>query len=132
MIVIDASAVIAILMREPGWETVVQAMQRATSRQIGAIALWEAAATLLARGDEDPVTTVQAFLEAERIEIAPVSADQTLVAIEARKTFGKGRHPAKLNLGDCFAYALARAMGAPLLFVGADFPLTDIPPALEA
>lgn len=72
------------------------------------------------------------FLRFPFIEIEPVDGEQALVAVDAYRRFGKGRHPARLNFGDTFAYALARRKGLPLLFKGNDFSLTDVEPALPA
>jgi ribonuclease VapC len=70
--------------------------------------------------------TVEAFLALARITVAPVPAEARSLAIEAFDRFGKGRHPAALNFGDCFAYACAKLAGVPLLYKGDDFPQTDI------
>ena len=73
-----------------------------------------------------PGQELDAFLEEAAIELAPVTADQAQAARRAWRRFGKGNHPAGLNFGDCFAYALAEATGEPLLFKGRDFALTDV------
>ncbi len=76
--------------------------------------------------DEATGLALDRVMRTAGIEIAPVSPDQAYLARRAYKTFGKGNHPAKLNLGDCFAYALSKARGEPLLFKGQDFRLTDV------
>lgn len=81
-------------------------------------------------GDAEAGEAFDDFLKAAGIEIAPVTAEQARLARQAYRRFGKGRHPAALNLGDCFAYALAVAEGEPLLFKGEDFARTDLQPAL--
>jgi ribonuclease VapC len=97
------------------------------------LAVWEAVVALnrIRHGAvEDTVQTVRDFLDAGEIALIPLGPEETTVALAAHARFGKGRHPARLNLGDCFAYACAKAHGARLLFVGDDFPQTDIAPAL--
>ena len=79
-----------------------------------------------ARHGPDGVRDLDLFIAKAGIEFVAVDADQAYVARTAFRTYGKGRHPAGLNFGDCFAYALARTSGGPLLFKGSDFPLTDI------
>ena len=73
-----------------------------------------------------PTPALDAFLEEAGIEIAPVTPSQARLAREAHRRFGRGNHPARLNLGDCFAYALAKEAGEPLLYKGADFAQTDL------
>jgi ribonuclease VapC len=82
--------------------------------------------TLLGRNGEDGLRDLDLFLAHSRMEIAPLTESQARLACEAFKRFGKGRHPAKLNFGDCISYALARETGEELLFKGTDFALTDI------
>ncbi len=83
------------------------------------------------RGDEMARAGFERFFPAGNIAIVPVTLEQAMLARQAHRQFGKGRgHPARLNYGDCFAYALAKETGEPLLFKGGDFALTDIRPAL--
>jgi ribonuclease VapC len=81
---------------------------------------------MLSRKRADGLSDLQAFLDDGEIERIPVDVRQADAAVEAFRRFGKGRHPARLNIGDCFAYALAKTTGEPLLFKGADFGRTDI------
>ncbi|MCJ2025062.1 type II toxin-antitoxin system VapC family toxin [Methylobacterium sp. J-067] len=131
--VIDASALVAILCREPGYELIADQIRRASRRLTNGIALFETAlavARIQSVGIDDAVAIVNDFRV--RNGIVPVSMGlvEARLALAAHARFGKGRHPARLNLGDCFAYACAKAHGARLLFVGEDFPQTDIAPAL--
>ena len=80
----------------------------------------------LGRRGEPGLEQMQALIERLELEVVPLSDDQAKLAIEAFRRFGKGRHPAGLNYGDCFSYALAKATGEPLLFKGDDFSQTDI------
>jgi ribonuclease VapC len=130
--ILDASAVIAILRDEPDAARFAQAIQEAEHRRISAVNYVEAAAVI--DGSRDPVASRQFddLLREARVTIEPVTPVQARMARDAYRDFGKASgHPAKLNFGDCFAYALARAMGEPLLFKGGDFPHTDIASALE-
>jgi ribonuclease VapC len=130
--ILDASAVIAILRDEPEAARFARAIQDAGYRRISAVNYVEAAAVI--DGSRDPVASRQFddLLREARVTIEPVTQVQAKIARDAYRDFGKGSgHPARLNFGDCFAYALARAMGEPLLFKGGDFPHTDIASALE-
>ena len=125
--ILDASAVIAILRDEPEAARFAQAIQNAEHRRISAVNYVEAAAVV--DGSRDPVASRQFddLLREARVTIEPVTQVQARIAREAYRDFGKGSgHPARLNFGDCFAYALARAMGEPLLYKGDDFSHTDV------
>jgi ribonuclease VapC len=130
--ILDTSAVIAILRDEPEAARFAGAIQDAQYRRISAVSYVEAAAVI--DGSRDPVASRQFddLLREARVTIEPVTQVQARIARDAYRDFGKGSgHPANLNFGDCFAYALARAVGEPLLFKGGDFLHTDIAPALE-
>ena len=124
--VIDTSAVMAVLLDEPERGRFTALIGAATPRRMSAVTLVEA--TMVFEGRKGPAGAgrVDRFVEDGEIEVVPVSVDQARLAQEAFRRFGKGRHPAGLNLGDVFAYALARATGEPLLFKGDDFARTDI------
>jgi ribonuclease VapC len=127
--IIDSSAVIAILRDEPEALVLANAIESATTRRISAANFVEAAAVI--DSSRDPVASrrFDDFFREGRISIEPVTEDQARIAREAYRDFGKGSgHPAKLNFGDCFAYALAKDKSAPLLFKGSDFDRTDIEP----
>jgi ribonuclease VapC len=130
--IIDASAVIAVLRAEPEALSFAKAIASAKNRRISAVSYVEAAAVI--EGSRDPVASrkFDDFFREADLEIEAVTALQAKIAREAYRDYGKGSgHPAGLNLGDCFAYALARDKGEALLFKGNDFVHTDISPAAE-
>ncbi len=131
MIVVDASALLAILMREPEGPAVREALLMIRSARLSPVGYWEAAVKLHRFRGDPGVADLDRLLLELAIEVAPATAQTAKVAQDAEVRFGK-RTPAKLNLGDCFAYALARELNAPLLFNGGDFTRTDIRPALTA
>jgi len=130
--IVDASAVIAILRDEPEALSCAQAIASAPNRRISAVSYVEAAVVI--DGSRDPVASRRfddLFREAQLVT-EPVTEAQARIAREAYRDFGKGSgHPAGLNLGDCFAYALAKVTGEPILFKGDDFTHTDLTPALK-
>ena len=124
--IVEASAVLAVLVREPEATDVMRAFAAESEHSLSRVNYLEACMRLMKR-DEDAVDELIAL---SNIRLADVTADQTYLAREAYKRFGKGNHEARLNLGDCFAYALAKARGEPLLFKGDDFRKTDVEAAL--
>ncbi len=125
--VIDTSAVLAWLKHEAERERIVAALERDTTRRISAISVLEAHIVVRAREHPDMVAKLQRFLKEIAAEIVPFDEHQARLADEAFQRYGKGQgHKAQLNLGDCAAYALAKSVGEPLLFVGSDFSKTDI------
>ena len=130
MIAIDSSVVVAILKGEPGNGEYLERIAAGGGGVLSAGTVVELGAVT---SKEDTVhKALLEFLAFPFIEIEPVDAEQALAAVEAYRRFGRGRHPARLNFGDTFAYALARQKDLPLLFKGNDFSLTDIEPALPA
>ncbi len=130
--IVDASGLIAILRNEPDAVLYAQAIESATTRRISAANFLEAA--IVIDGSRDPIASrrFDELCKAAQLVIEPVTESQARIAREAFRDFGRGSgHPAKLNFGDCFAYALAKDMGEPLLFKGDDFAHTDITPALS-
>jgi ribonuclease VapC len=131
-VIIDTSALIAILRDEPEAAACAKAIEAATHRRISAANFVETA--IVVDGSRDPIAGRRfddLVIEA-RLVIEPVTEAQARIAREAYRDFGRGSgHPGRLNFGDCFAYALARATGEPLLFKGADFANTDITLALK-
>lgn len=130
--IVDASAVIAILRDEPEARSCAQAIASARSRRISAVNYVEAAVVI--DGSRDPIASrrFDDLLRAAQLTIEPVTAAQARIAREAYRDFGKGTgHRAGLNFGDCFAYALAKVTGEPILFKGDDFAHTDLTSALE-
>jgi ribonuclease VapC len=134
-IFIDASALLAILLEEPAHATMVEAIVRSERRSTSPVALVEVAARLLRGAGIEPShceSRIQRLLDELRISVVEIDADIGRVSREAMYHFGKGRHQARLNLGDCFAYACAKRHGLALLFKGDDFVHTDIEPALRS
>lgn len=123
---VDSSAVLAILQREPELEPFLAAIGAAEVRLISAVSVLECHLISLSRRRERGRRELDAFLAKTGLEIVAFDADQLAVARDAFAKFGKGRHPARLNFGDCCAYALAKARGLPLLFKGDDFGRTDV------
>jgi ribonuclease VapC len=129
---VDASALTAMLVDERDGHEMLARMQTYTPRVTSPLAVWEAVlavARVLGLEVKAAETAVEDFLALTGVSVQPVPAEARSLAIEAFVRFGKGRHPAALNFGDCFAYACAKHAGAPLLYKGEDFPLTDIAPA---
>ncbi len=128
MIVIDTSAILAVVFREPRADECLQAIAANSSIWISAGTLAEL--RVVAAGRERSVE-VEAFLNQLDLEVANVDAETAAAVGPAYARWGKGFHPAKLNFGDCFAYVLAKRRDCPLLFIGNDFSLTDVTPALR-
>jgi ribonuclease VapC len=129
--IVDASALIAILRAEPDAASYAQAIEAASRRRISAANFLETA--IVIEGSRDPVASrrLDDLLGEGQIVIEPVTEAQARIARDAYRDFGRGSgHPARLNFGDCFAYALSRSTGEPLLFKGNDFGHTDIALAL--
>lgn len=124
--IIDTSAICAVLFDEPERGAFDRLIAADEVRLVSAVARVEAACVLEGRKGAEGRERLARFFRLTAAEIIPVSVDQAELAVAAFHRFGKGRHPARLNIGDCFAYALAKATGEPLLFKGNDFALTDI------
>ena len=124
--VIDTSALIAILQDEPERGAFNEAIEAAERRAMSTASFVEASMVIEARYGPDGVRDLDLFIAKAGIELVAVDADQAHVARTAFRVYGKRRHPAGFNFGDCFAYALARTLDEPLLFKGNDFSLTDV------
>ncbi len=124
--VLDTSALVAILRDEPERSAFNRAIEAADTRLLSVASFLETSMVIDARHGPDGVRDLDLFIAKTDIDLVTVDADQAYVARTAFRTYGKGRHPAGLNFGDCFAYALAKTSGEPLLFKGSDFPSTDI------
>jgi ribonuclease VapC len=124
--VIDTSALMAILTREPAADRLVQAVEADRTRLVSAATVVETSLVLLGRYGEAGEPQLDRLLRGIGAEVVPVGEEQVTLARDAALRFGRGRHPAGLNFGDCFSYALAMARGEPLLFVGEDFAKTDV------
>lgn len=129
---VDASAMVAITAPEEEGSALTARLDRAEHVHTSAIAIYEAVLGL-ARSRNMSVAeaenAINGFLEQTQAEIMPIDAEIGRGALRAFDRFGRGQHPARLNMGDCFAYACARALDVPLLFKGDDFGQTDITPA---
>lgn len=131
MIVVDASAICAIVFDEPERAEFLRALKAADGGLISPVNLWEASVSLQhRRPDKSTERTIPDILQRAGILTAEIGVDEANASFEAWRRFGKGRHPAGLNLGDCFAYALAQTRNLPLLFKGDDFPKTDVRSAM--
>ena len=125
--IIDTSALIAILRDEDDAASYARAIADATERHVSAVNFVETAVVIDASRDPIASRRFDDFIKEANISVKPVTEDQAQIARYAYRDFGRGSgHPAKLNFGDCFAYALAKTLGEPLLFKGGDFVHTDI------
>lgn len=128
--VVDSSAIVAILRSEPGFEVFAKALLRPEQWLISAVNYLEASLVMVGSASPRIAARVDEFLLVARIEIVPFDRELALQARAAFLAFGKGRHPAALNMGDCAAYALAKSRSLPLLYKGRDFARTDVASAL--
>ena len=128
--VVDTSALVAIFLLEPEAEQFAHAILEAPRAAISAANLLEAGIILDSRIGHQDSSELDEFIVSVGLEVEPVTLDQVRVARHAYRTYGRGNHPAGLNFGDCFAYALAKTAGLSLLFKGDDFTRTDITPQL--
>jgi ribonuclease VapC len=126
VIVVDTSALVAVVTGETAGERCVEILGSAQAISVSAVSLVEAGIVLESRHGPTVAGELDLLIQALQIMVVPVDAAQAAIARQAYRLYGKGRHPAALNFGDCFSYALARLSVAPLLFVGNDFNQTDI------
>ena len=129
MIFIDASALISMIAGEDDADMLADILANERTRLCSPIALWETAAGLcrsFGLTTADAKRKLKSFLAMHRIEVIGIGEAEYEIAIQAYADFGKGRHPASLNMGDCFAYAVSKSYRAALLFKGDDFGKTDI------
>jgi ribonuclease VapC len=130
--IVDSSALVAILRREPEKQKFIQALMDATEVRISAATYFET--SIVIDSARDPITSrmLDDLIENSKIAIEPVTAEQARIARQAYRDFGKSSgHPAQLNFGDCFSYALARVKREPLLYKGDDFGRTDVRAAVR-
>lgn len=127
--IVDTSIIVAILRDESEARTFLETLLEHPGAQMSAGSWIELGPVLSGLGQPDLEERLLLMVQKLRIIIAPVTAEQAEIGRRAYAKFGKGNHPARLNFGDCFAYALAKATGEPLLFKGNDFAQTDIPAA---
>jgi ribonuclease VapC len=124
--IVDTSALLALILNEPESPRFIAAIESAATKRMSAASYVEAAIYVDRNGDEIGRAMLDTLLAKFSIRIEPVTAEQALLARQGFVLFGKGRHKAGLNFGDCFSYALAKAYREPLLFKGADFGHTDL------
>lgn len=129
--IIDASALLALLFREPDAPRYADAMAGASRLRMSAVSWFEAAMAIDRRGDAIARTGFDAFLQRYGIEVEALTASHALAARQAWRDFGKGKHAADLNFGGCLTYGFAKVEREPLLFKGDDVSRTDIEPALR-
>ena len=127
---VDASAIVAILAGEPEATELMAKLDLAILPLTSAVAVWEAVVGLTRKKQglhpQDARSEIQRLLDVAGVQMVTIGEAERDAALHAFDRFGKGRHPARLNMGDCFAYACAKTHGAPLLFKGDDFSKTDI------
>lgn len=125
--VVDSSALLAILLGDPRHRAMTKALEQADEKRISAVNFVEASVVIETRKGAAGLIELDRIIELSGIEIAAIDEQIAREARTAYRHFGKGRHPARLNLGDCFAYALAKVLDEPILCTGGDFAKTDIP-----
>ena len=122
---LDASAIVAILVEESGAAALAKRLEQSAHPCTSPIAVYEAVAGV-ARRLNVTIRAAETSLTSARVRVVQITAEMGRAALSAFDRYGRGRHPAALNMGDCFAYACAHQLDIPLLFKGGDFPLTDI------
>ena len=127
--IVDTSALVSILRGEREADDFLVKLHSRPGARISAGSWIELGAVLSGYGNDEIEADLLALVQSARLIVAPVTADQAEIGRKAYRQYGKGHHPARLNFGDCFAYALAKATGEPLLFKGDDFSQTDVTPA---
>jgi ribonuclease VapC len=125
-VILDSSAVIAILLREPGHDRLRDHLAASEQVGIGAPTAVESSLVLCSRVGRAGKTLLARFLQEAEVEVVEFTADHWTVAADAFIAYGRGRHRAGLNFGDCMTYAVAKLAGEPLLCLGDDFPATDL------
>ena len=128
--VVDTSALVAMLLREPDADQLARCLADTSVRLMSVVTRVELSFVMEGRNREAGRHDLERLLRDVRIELASVTPQQAEIAIEAFRQYGKGRHRAALNIGDCFSYALAKTTRQPLLYKGSDFARTDVEPAL--
>jgi ribonuclease VapC len=130
--VVDTSALMAILLGEPEARALSEAIAGDLKRLLSAFSALETAIVIEAKRGEPGSRELDLLIHKARMEIVPLNAEQSELARKAWRLYGKGHHPAGLNIGDCCSYALSKYSGEPLLFKGDDFTKTDVTPALHS
>jgi ribonuclease VapC len=125
-VIVDSSAVVAVFRQEPGYEEIERTIREADAVEIGAPTLFECVIVVGRAEGEEGIDALSRLILDLGIEVVPFDEPHVDAATEAFIDYGKGRHPARLNYGDCMTYATARRSGRPLLYTGTDFAQTDI------
>jgi ribonuclease VapC len=125
--ILDSSAVVAVLCRESGYAALIEKIIAAETLGMGAPTVFEAAMVLTIKLRRDGLAVVNEFFREARVQVISFTDLHSSIAFGAYLRYGKGRHKAALNFGDCFSYAVAKVSRQPLLFVGNDFAKTDVP-----
>jgi ribonuclease VapC len=126
-VIVDSSALTAVLLREPGFERVLDPLTGPEPVRVGAPSLVETGIVLTARIGLVGKSLLARLLDESGLDVVDLRREHWTVAVDAFVRYGKGRHPAALNFGDCLTYAVARVAGEPLLCIGGDFSQTDLP-----
>ena len=132
---VDASALVAIILEERDFERLAECLQQPGDKRVTPFVLMEAGLALMREvpaGAEDAASLTDRMLGQFRIQTTDLTSAMILTALQAYERYGKGRHPAQLNMGDCLSYAAARTLDLPLLYKGTDFARTDVASALPA
>jgi len=129
--VIDTSALVAILQDEPERQTFNELIGTAPSCCLSTASFVELSMIIESRFGPDGIRDLDLYMSKAGIRLIPVDEEQAILARKSFRDYGKGRHPAGLNFGDCFSYALAKSRGEPMLFKGEDFSKTDVVPAIR-
>ena len=124
--VVDTSALVAILKVEPDASTLLSRLGNSGANRIATATLLEAQMVVISQLNEAGLAELELLMNRAQIQVVPFNADHMHWALHGWRHYGKGRHKAALNLGDCFSYGLAKSMDAPLLFKGEDFQYTDV------
>lgn len=124
--IVDSSALVAIILEEPGHDELIDAVEEADTVGVGAPTLVEASVVLAARTGPVGITLLRRVVDDGEFAVVPFTRAHHSAAVDAFLRYGKGYHPARLNLGDCFSYATASLAGHPLLCTGSDFLQTDL------
>jgi len=130
-VIADSSAILAVVFGEPNFEIFAKAIDQAEACKISAATYVEVMMVAESRGSDRAVRHAELLIRDGGIAIEPVTAEHAFLAVRGFSIYGKGRHQAGLNFGDCFSYALAKALDEPLLFKGEDFRMTDVVPAIS-
>ena len=128
--IVDSSAMLAVIFAEPELEIFGQMLGEPRDWKMSAATFVELMIVAESRGSDRAVRHVETLIRQGNIAIVPLTAEHAYIAEQGFSTYGKGRHSAGLNFGDCFSYALAKALDEPLLFKGEDFRKTDVAPAI--